>query len=208
MSKMNFYRHVIKASLDRGIALGCLIVLFPVMVLIAIVLIFEFKGSPFFVQRRAGLKGKPFWLYKFRTFAIPGNDRSIPRVGKLLRRSSADEWPQLINILKGEMSFIGPRPLYVFYLPYYSNEEYQRHQVLPGLSGWAQVCHSPVNDWDQRLHFDIAYVQGQSFRLDFYLLVKTLGVVMSSAQKNKDEVQTIRLDALREKKNNAKDSAA
>ncbi len=140
-------------------------------------------GRPvFFIQRRPGLGGEPFSLIKFRTMLeCQGNDGlplpdelRMTRLGRFLRRTSLDELPELINVLIGDMSLVGPRPLLMEYLPLYSLEQSRRHSVKPGLTGWAQVNGRNDTTWESRLARDVWYVDHQSFRLDLLILLKTV----------------------------------
>lgn len=180
------YRKFFKRLLDVLLSLCILILLSPVY-LVLIVLVRIKLGSPvFFKQERPGLNGKIFTLYKFRTMTdgrdkdgnlLPDKDRLTP-FGKFLRASSLDELPEFFNILKGDMSFIGPRPLLVSYLPYYTERESLRHTVRPGLTGLAQVSGRNFIDWDRRLAKDVEYVEGLSFRMDLKVLFLSVKVVL------------------------------
>lgn len=180
------YRKFFKRLLDVLLSLCILIFLSPVY-LVLIVLVRIKLGSPvFFKQERPGLNGKIFTLYKFRTMTdgrdkdgnlLPDKDRLTP-FGKFLRASSLDELPEFFNILKGDMSFIGPRPLLVSYLPYYTERESLRHTVRPGLTGLAQVSGRNFIDWDRRLAKDVEYVEGLSFRMDLKVLFLSVKVVL------------------------------
>ena len=182
------YRRFIKPLFDRVIALVALIVLSPVF-LILYVLVWRNMGRPvFFVQERPGLRGKVFKMIKFRTMTddqdskgklLPDNRRIVP-IGNFLRRTSLDELPELVNVLKGEMSLVGPRPLRVQYLPYYTDSERIRFTVLPGITGLAQVSGRTSIDWDKRLEYDIEYVRNLSLLLDLMILFQTVRKVMSS----------------------------
>ncbi len=180
------YRKFFKRLLDVLLSLCILILLSPVY-LVLIVLVRIKLGSPvFFKQERPGLNGEIFTLYKFRTMTdgrdkdgnlLPDKDRLTP-FGKFLRASSLDELPEFFNILKGDMSFIGPRPLLVSYLPYYTERESLRHTVRPGLTGLAQVSGRNFIDWDRRLAKDVEYVEGLSFRMDLKVLFLSVKVVL------------------------------
>lgn len=141
-----------------------------------------FKGRPFFFQLRPGKNERIFRLYKFKTMndkcdargeLLPDKERLIP-IGRLLRKTSLDELPQLINVLKGDMSLIGPRPLLPRYLPYYTEVEKMRHSVRPGITGWAQVNGRNVLGWKERLEADVFYTQNLSFKLDIIILTQTI----------------------------------
>ena len=181
------YRRFMKPLLDRIIALIALIVLSPVFVILYL-LVWRNMGRPvFFVQERPGLGGKIFKMIKFRTMTddqdskgklLPDNRRIVP-IGNFLRRSSLDELPELVNVLKGEMSLVGPRPLRVQYLPYYTESERIRFTVLPGITGLAQISGRTSINWDKRLEYDIEYVKNISFLLDLMILFQTIKKVVS-----------------------------
>ncbi|MBQ7840739.1 MAG: sugar transferase [Lachnospiraceae bacterium] len=191
------YKKYIKRFLDIIISLCILVVLSPVLLVLA-VLVRTKLGSPvLFKQERPGLNEKIFTLYKFRTMTderdesgnlLPDKDR-LTSFGKFLRASSLDELPEFINILKGDMSFIGPRPLLVSYLPYYTKEESLRHTVRPGLTGLAQVSGRNFIDWDRRLAKDVEYVKGLSFAMDVKVLVMTVKVVLGKSDVAEDTNQ-------------------
>ena len=180
--KKGIYEKYIKRLIDIVCSLAALIVLSPVMLILTIVGAIKMKGNPFFTQERPGKDEKIFKLIKFRSMTcekdndgnlLPDSVR-LTKYGKALRSTSLDELPELINILKGDMSLIGPRPLLVDYLPYYTDEEKCRHDVLPGLSGLAQVNGRNAIDWDAKLAYDVEYVKNITFRNDFNILLKTV----------------------------------
>ena len=152
----------------------------PVAAIVA-VLVWANLGRPIlFAQDRAGRMGKPFTLYKFRTMRTgdgPDAER-LTRFGRFLRATSLDELPELWNVLKGEMSLVGPRPLPVRYLPRYTPEENRRHEVLPGITGWAQVHGRNALDWETKFRYDVDYVDNRSLRLDFRILWLTFAQVI------------------------------
>ena len=176
-----------KAGCDRLMAAVALVVAFPVIVIVAGVVRFGVGRPILFRQTRTGKDGRPFECLKFRTMTdrCDENGRLLPdwcrqtRLGAFLRRSSLDELPQLWNIIRGDLSFIGPRPLYPEYLPYYTSEERRRHLVKPGLTGWAQVQGRNTLDFDRRLALDVWYVDNVSFTLDLRILLKTIWVVLT-----------------------------
>lgn len=192
------YRKFFKRLLDVLLSLCILILLSPVY-LVLIVLVRIKLGSPvFFKQERPGLNGEIFTLYKFRTMTdgrdkdgnlLPDKDR-LTSFGKFLRASSLDELPEFFNILKGDMSFIGPRPLLVSYLPYYTERESLRHTVRPGLTGLAQVSGRNFIDWDRRLSKDVEYVEGLSFRMDLKVLFLSVKVVLCRSDVAEDTSQS------------------
>lgn len=158
-----------------------LILLSPLMLIIAFLILKQMGGPVIFRQKRAGLNGAPFEMLKFRTMKFAtdeaGNDlpdaERITPLGKKLRATSMDELPELINVLRGEMSLVGPRPLLVDYLSLYSRRQARRHQVRPGVTGWAQVNGRNLLDWPTRLEMDVWYVDHQSLWLDLRILWKT-----------------------------------
>lgn len=192
------YRRFFKRLLDILLSLCILVLLSPVYVIL-IVLVRIKLGSPvFFKQERPGLNGEIFTLYKFRTMTdardkdgklLPDKDR-LTSFGKFLRSSSLDELPEFFNILKGDMSFIGPRPLLVSYLPYYTERESLRHTVRPGLTGLAQVSGRNFIDWDRRLAKDVEYVEGLSFRMDLKVLFLSVKVVLCRSDVAEDTNQS------------------
>ncbi|KAA3439637.1 sugar transferase [Rufibacter hautae] len=171
-----------KRSLDLLLAGSALLLLWPVMVLVAGVLWVGFNGQVLFRQQRPGLHGKPFGFYKFVTMTqardlhgnlLPDAQRLTP-LGKFIRKTSLDELPQLINVLQGEMSIVGPRPLLMEYLPLYSPEQARRHDVKPGITGWAQVNGRNLLDWEEKFAYDIWYVEHVSLRVDLLVLWRTI----------------------------------
>lgn len=168
--------------MDLILAIALLLVLWPLMLGIAL-LVRMILGSPvLFRQQRPGYKGRPFSVCKFRTMIdacgedgqpLPDEQR-LPAFGKILRRTSLDELPQLLNVLKGELSFVGPRPLLMEYLPLYSEEQMRRHDVRPGITGWAQVNGRNAVSWADRLSRDVWYADHRSFGLDMKILWMTL----------------------------------
>ncbi|PQV49582.1 lipopolysaccharide/colanic/teichoic acid biosynthesis glycosyltransferase [Jejuia pallidilutea] len=182
------YRYFIKRLLDFFSALVLLILLFPVFVVVTVVLFIANQGAPFFVQKRPGKNEKIFSIIKFKTMndkkdtdgnLLSDTERLTP-LGAFIRKTSLDEIPQLINVLKGEMSFIGPRPLLIEYLPYYSDKEKKRHSIRPGITGLAQVSGRNLLNWDDRLAKDIEYVEHVSFKTDFKIFIKTINSVITS----------------------------
>ena len=158
------------------------LMLLPILVGIAL-LVRVFLGHPvLFRQRRPGLEGRPFELLKFRTMTVTkdgeGNllpdDKRLARFGRFLRRTSLDELPELLNVLKGDMSLVGPRPLLMEYLERYNDRESRRHEVLPGITGWAQVNGRNSLTWGERFELDLWYVDNYSLKLDLMILLKTL----------------------------------
>lgn len=180
------YSKFIKLLLDFLIAFLILLLLSPIIVLVMILLLINNKGSVFFFQQRPGKKSKIFKVIKFKTMSdrrdvngnlLPDQER-LTKAGKFVRSTSLDELPQLINVLKGDMSLIGPRPLLVKYLPLYSKEQARRHEVRPGITGWAQVNGRNAIAWDQKFEYDVWYVDNISFLLDIKILWLTLKKVI------------------------------
>ena len=170
-----------KRLFDILLSLFLIVIFLPFYIIVAI-LIFIKMGSPIlFRQNRPGLHNKIFGIYKFRTMTnekdengnLLSDDKRLVGIGKFIRSASLDELPQLFNVLKGEMSFVGPRPLLVEYLPLYSCEQKRRHDVTPGITGWAQVNGRNAISWEQKFEYDVWYVDNQSFILDLKILWMT-----------------------------------
>lgn len=177
------YKHFFKRLIDFVLVLCVLFVIWPILLIITVWLHFSNKGAGvFFVQERVGKNGKKFKIFKFKSMTdekdLNGNllpdFQRITKIGRFVRSTSIDELPQLFNVLKGDMSLVGPRPLLSRYLPYYTEEENHRHDVRPGITGYAQ-CHGRNNvTWDDKLLMDIYYVNNLSFKLDCYIIFKTM----------------------------------
>lgn len=183
---MKIYRQIIKPILDRVSAFFLIILLLPFMVITAI-FVKIFIGSPIvFAQKRPGKDEKIFTIYKFRTMSnekdsngdLLPDEKRLSKATRIIRSLSLDELPQLFNILKGEMSFIGPRPLLTEYLDLYSKEQRKRHNVLPGITGWAQVNGRNNQTWKDRFAYDIWYVKNISFFLDLKIMALTIAKVL------------------------------
>ncbi len=188
-----------KRLFDFTFALLALIILSPVIFATAI-LVRVFLGTPIlFKQERPGYKGRPFFIYKFRSMtnrrtrngSLLSDAERLPRFGHLLRSLSLDELPELFNILRGEMSFVGPRPLLMEYLPLYSPEQARRHDVVPGLTGWAQVNGRNAIDWPTRFKMDVWYVDNWSFWLDIRIILLTVWKVISREGVNQEGQSTV-----------------
>tara|TARA_E500000318_G_C3553190_1_gene209913 strand:+ start:508 stop:1134 length:627 start_codon:yes stop_codon:yes gene_type:complete len=175
------YKLFFKRVLDFVLAVFGFVLLFPIFLVIWVILLFVNNGKPFFLQPRPGKDEKIFSIIKFKSMTdkTDENGKLLPdelrvtKFGTFLRKSSLDEIPQLLSIIKGDMSLIGPRPLRVRYLPYYTEEENLRHTVRPGITGLAQISGRSLLDWDTRLQKDIEYVKNLSFALDLKILFKT-----------------------------------
>ncbi|NVK93103.1 sugar transferase [Bacteroides sp. L10-4] len=183
------YKHFFKRIIDFCIAFVALSVLLLPLVLIALWLHFANKGAGvFFFQERPGKNGKIFKVIKFKSMTdecdadgnLLPNEMRITKVGRFVRKTSIDELPQLINVLKGDMSLIGPRPLLLEYLPYYTEHERLRHTVRPGITGWAQVNGRNAVKWDDRLEMDAYYVEHFSLGMDLKIIFKTIKNVLIS----------------------------
>ena len=177
------YVHFIKRLIDFIIVFCTLMIIWPILLLISIWLYFANKGAGvFFTQERPGKSGKIFKVIKFKTMTderdAEGNllpdDKRLTKVGKFVRSTSIDELPQLINVLKGDMSLIGPRPLLPQYLPLYSKEQARRHEVRPGITGWAQVNGRNAISWTKKFELDVWYVDHCSFSLDLKIIFLTI----------------------------------
>jgi lipopolysaccharide/colanic/teichoic acid biosynthesis glycosyltransferase len=176
------YKSIIKPIADFLSAFILLLILSPFILVTMLVLLIANRGSIFFIQQRPGLHAKPFNIIKFKTMRDAFDEHGNPlpdhirltKAGKFIRSASLDELLQLINVLKGDMSLIGPRPLLMKYLPLYSKEQTCRHEVKPGISGWAQVNGRNAITWEEKFKLDLYYVQHQSFNLDLKILFLTI----------------------------------
>jgi lipopolysaccharide/colanic/teichoic acid biosynthesis glycosyltransferase len=183
------YPKYFKRMLDIGIALPLLVALLPVMLVLGGILFCLAPGPVLFKQVRPGRQGRLFWIYKFRTMTdargpageLLADAHRLTPVGKWLRKYSLDELPQLWNVLRGELSLVGPRPLLPEYLPLYSPEQGRRHLVRPGITGWAQVNGRNAICWEQKFSYDVWYVDQLSWRLDLKILLLTLQKVVKPA---------------------------
>ncbi len=177
------YRYFVKRILDIVCALLALLIFSPLFLILIILGSIKMKGNPFFTQERPGYKEKIFKLIKFRTMTNEKDEKGnllpdevrLNKYGKFLRSTSLDELPEAINILIGNMSVIGPRPLLVRYLPLYNAEQHRRHEVKPGLSGWAQVNGRNTVSWEEKFKMDIWYADHVSFVLDAKIVLMTIG---------------------------------
>jgi lipopolysaccharide/colanic/teichoic acid biosynthesis glycosyltransferase len=188
------YKNGVKIVFDFLAAAVGLLVLSPLFILLFIALFFANKGYPFFYQIRPGKNERLFKIIKFRTMNVKtdldGNllsdAKRLTKLGKLVRKSSLDEIPQLINVIKGDMSLVGPRPLLPEYLPLYNDDQKKRHLVKPGITGWAQVNGRNEISWDKKLALDVWYVANQTFTLDLKIIFKTLIKVLTKEGISKD----------------------
>lgn len=179
-----------KRTIDVVLSLALLIILSPLFLLVALMIVLDSRGGVFYRQPRAGLGGRPFLLYKFRTM-VPGaekmgagyyfsgpDDPRITRVGRFLRRTSLDELPQLINVLKGDMSLVGPRPMLLYQVEKLSPGQKKRLSVRPGITGWAQINGRAELSWSKRIEYDLWYIDNYSLCLDLKILLRTPLVVI------------------------------
>lgn len=182
------YKKIIKPFLDIVIASIGFIILSPIFIFVAAFLFFANQGKPFFTQKRPGKRGNIFKVIKFKTMTdkkdkfgdlLPDSKR-LTKIGKFIRKTSLDEIPQLLNVIKGDMSLIGPRPLLPEYLDLYNEFQKRRHEVRPGITGWAQVNGRNAISWDKKFEYDIWYVDHISFLLDIKILFLTIKKVFKS----------------------------
>jgi lipopolysaccharide/colanic/teichoic acid biosynthesis glycosyltransferase len=185
---MQLYRNYFKRFIDFTVSLISFCLLLPLFIVITVLLFIANQGNPFFVQPRPGKNGRIFRLVKFKTM----NDRKdeagnllsdaerLTPIGNFIRKTSLDEIPQLINVIKGEMSLIGPRPLLVEYLPLYNDRQKRRHEVRPGITGWAQVNGRNAIGWKEKFELDVWYVDHVDFTLDCRIILFTIMKVLKS----------------------------
>ncbi|NRT15115.1 lipopolysaccharide/colanic/teichoic acid biosynthesis glycosyltransferase [Flavobacterium sp. 28A] len=193
------YSLFIKRFVDFTASLLGLIVLSPIFLLVTIGLFFANQGKPFFFQLRPGKKGTIFKIIKFKTMNdkkdstgnLLSDAHRLTKIGSFVRKTSLDEIPQLINVIKGDMSLIGPRPLLVQYLDLYSDFQNRRHEVKPGITGWAQVNGRNAISWDKKFELDVWYVDHISFVLDVKIILKTVQKVVKSEGINAADAATI-----------------
>ena len=184
------YPNFLKRVFDGFASFILLFLLSPLFIVLIIFLLFYNKGKVFYAHKRPGICGKPFYMYKFRTLSdtthpsgqMPPDHLRVTPVRRYLRKMSFDELPQLVNILKGDMSLVGPRPLLMEYLPLYDSFQSRRHEVRPGLTGWAQVNGRKLMSWPDKFKADVWYVDRISFWLDLRILLMTLKVAFGPQQ--------------------------
>jgi len=193
------YKKYIKRFLDFTFSLTAFIILFPLMTILTIITAIIMRGNPIFTQERPGWHEKIFKLYKFRTMSnakdkegnlLPDEVR-LNAYGRFLRAISLDELPELWNIIKGDMSIIGPRPLLVEYLPLYNEEQHHRHDVRPGLTGYAQSHGRNTVTWEDKFKMDVWYTRNYSFRIDFYIFFRTIEAVLKHEGINSETAATM-----------------
>jgi undecaprenyl phosphate N,N'-diacetylbacillosamine 1-phosphate transferase len=197
---MNFlYRNYGKRMMDFVLSLLGIVVLSPLFIIITVVLYIANDGKPFFIQRRPGKDGVIFKIVKFKTMNdrkdengnLLSDEKRLTKVGQFIRRTSLDEIPQLFNVLKGDMSLIGPRPLLTNYLHLYNDYQKRRHEVKPGITGWAQVNGRNAISWDKKFEYDVEYVDAISFFLDVQIIFKTFMKVIKKEGINAANAATI-----------------
>jgi lipopolysaccharide/colanic/teichoic acid biosynthesis glycosyltransferase len=193
------YKNLIKPFFDFMVAFILLMILSPLLLLLVFLLFIVNKGSVFFFQQRPGLHSKPFRIIKFKTMRdefdssglpLPDHERITP-IGQFIRKASMDELLQLVNVLKGDMSLVGPRPLLMQYLSRYNSQQARRHDVRPGITGWAQVNGRNAISWEQKFDYDIFYVNNQSFLLDMKILWITFIKVLAGKDINANQHTTM-----------------
>ncbi len=193
------YRKFGKRFLDLLVSFAFLIVAFPFLLIIAVLLFLTTWENPFFIQKRPGKNGKIFKVFKFKTMNnkrdsqgnLLNDKKRITPVGQLLRSTSLDELPQMINVLIGDMSLVGPRPLLVRYLELYTPEQTRRHEVRPGITGWAQVNGRNAISWEEKFNYDIYYVDNFGIGLDFRILLLTVKKVLQRQGISNQEAATM-----------------
>jgi undecaprenyl phosphate N,N'-diacetylbacillosamine 1-phosphate transferase len=191
------YRSLFKRILDVVASLTLLIFALPILVVITILLYIQNNGQPFFFQERPGYQQRAFRIIKFKTMSDARDENGsllpdrlrITRLGATIRKWSLDEIPQLINVVKGEMSLIGPRPLLFKYIPLYNPEQLRRHEVRPGITGWAQVNGRNSISWNEKFNHDIFYVENLSFFLDAKIIVYTIFKVVKREGVNQSDAR-------------------
>ena len=198
---MQWYRNFFKRIIDVIVSLLALVLLSPIIIVTALLLSIANSGNPFFTQRRPGKGGEVFLLIKFKTMndkkgangeLLPDEER-LTDIGKIVRRTSLDELPQLFNVLAGSMSLIGPRPLLVAYLPLYTPFQNRRHEVKPGITGWAQVNGRNAISWSKKFELDVWYVDHMSLALDAKIIMTTINKVFKRADINQEGHATMPL---------------
>lgn len=183
-----------KRIFDLIVTVICLLIIFPLLLLITLVSRINLGSPVLFSQQRPGLGSKPFMMYKFRTMTderdAKGNllddEQRLTRYGNLLRSTSLDELPEFFNVLKGDMSLVGPRPLLMEYLPRYTSEQARRHEVQPGITGWAQVNGRNALSWEDKFTLDVWYVDNHSLWLDIKILLLTVWVILKREKINQE----------------------
>ncbi len=198
--KSNIYRQILKPALDVLIAASMLVLLSPVLFIVAVLVRIKLGSPVLFRQRRPGLNGRPFVLYKFRTMTdgreasgqLLSDAERLTKFGRFLRSTSLDELPELFNVLVGEMSLVGPRPLLMEYLDRYTVEQARRHEARPGITGWAQVNGRNAILWEQKFELDVWYVDHASLALDMKIIMLTVWKILKREGINEPGQSTMR----------------
>ncbi|KAA0837052.1 MULTISPECIES: sugar transferase [Bacillus] len=183
-----------KRFFDLSLSVILLIALSPAMILTACLIRWKIGSPVLFRQTRPGLNGEPFTLYKFRTMTderdeagnLLSDEKRLTKTGRLIRKTSLDELPQLINVIKGDLSLVGPRPLLMEYIPLYTKRQWRRHEVKPGITGWAQINGRNKVTWEEKFELDVWYVDHRSFLLDLKILLLTVVKVLKSEGVSQD----------------------
>ncbi|AJO20071.1 MULTISPECIES: sugar transferase [Bacillus] len=183
-----------KRFFDLALSVILLIALSPAMILTACLIRWKIGSPVLFRQTRPGLNGEPFTLYKFRTMTderdeagnLLSDEKRLTKTGRLIRKTSLDELPQLINVIKGDLSLVGPRPLLMEYIPLYTKRQWRRHEVKPGITGWAQINGRNKVTWEEKFELDVWYVDHRSFLLDLKILLLTVVKVLKSEGVSQD----------------------
>lgn len=196
------YKKFFKRFLDIICSLSFILCFWWLYILIAVLVRLKLGSPVIFRQKRPGLNGKIFTMYKFRSMTdikdkngnLLSDAERLPRFGRLLRATSLDEIPEFINVLKGEMSLIGPRPLLVQYLPYYTKEENRRHEVRPGITGWAQVNGRNAISWEEKFRYDVEYINNLTFFLDIKIIFLTIKKIIKKEDISDFKTENIEID--------------
>jgi undecaprenyl phosphate N,N'-diacetylbacillosamine 1-phosphate transferase len=197
------YKFFFKRFFDVAIALIAIVIFSPLLFFVFLLLLSSNQGNPFFFQKRPGLNGTIFKVIKFKTMnekrdahgSLLPDAKRLTKLGIFLRKTSLDEGPQVLNILKGDMSIIGPRPLLPEYLPLYNKTQKKRHNVKPGITGWAQINGRNAISWKKKFEYDVWYVENRSFLLDVKIFFKTfLKVLKSEGVNTKEQATTIKFN--------------
>jgi sugar transferase EpsL len=183
-----------KRFFDLALSVILLVALSPAMILTACLIRWKIGSPVLFRQTRPGLNGEPFTLYKFRTMTderdaagnLLSDEKRLTKTGRLIRKTSLDELPQLINVIKGDLSLVGPRPLLMEYIPLYTKRQWRRHEVKPGITGWAQINGRNKVTWEEKFELDVWYVDHRSFLLDLKILLLTVVKVLKSEGVSQD----------------------
>ena len=182
-----------KRFLDLLLSILLIVTLLPILIISTLSIILIDHQNPFFLQKRSGINSKNIYIIKFQTMKLIHGKKKVTKLGNILRISKVDELPQLINIIRNDMSLIGPRPLYIEFNNHYKKKHKQRLTIKPGLSGLAQVKVKDSTDWNKKFNYDVIYIKKASFKLDSYIIIKTIIMIFNSLFfKKKRALETIR----------------